>query len=160
MDPRWKNPQGKSVEALWRWAQDLIVELRKSAYLGGLQDSIDGLNSAIDEKADKDQVTFGSWLIPAPEDKDYPVIVNCPVAFTITDVTTRTSAGTATVTVKINSTALGGSPNSASTSESTESHSSDNEVGVGDSITITVGDTNDAEDLTVTIAGTRELATS
>lgn len=157
MDPRWKNPQGKSVEALWRWAQDLIVELRKSAYLGGVQDSIETLDS---EKADKDQVTFGSWLIPAPEDKDYPVIVNCPVAFTITDVTTRTSAGTATVTVKINSTALGGSPNSASTSESTESHSSDNEVGVGDSITITVGDTNDAEDLTVTIAGTRELATS
>lgn len=157
MDPRWKNPQGKSLEALWRWAQDLITELRKSAYLGGVQDSIENLDS---QKADKDQVTFGSWLIPLPEDKDYPVIVNCPVAFTITDVTTLTSAGTATVTVKINSTALGGSPNSASTSESTESHSSDNEVGVGDSITITVSSTSNAEDLTVTIAGTRELATS
>jgi hypothetical protein len=33
LDPRWKNPQGKNPEQLWRWAQDLITELRKGDYL-------------------------------------------------------------------------------------------------------------------------------
>jgi hypothetical protein len=28
-DPRWKNPQGRDPEQLWRWAQDLVTELRK-----------------------------------------------------------------------------------------------------------------------------------
>ena len=157
LDSRWKNPQGKTPEALWRWAQDLIGELRKSSYLSGLTGSVEDLESS---KADKDQVIFGSWLIETPEDKAYTVVVNCPVGLTITDVTTLTSTGTATVTVSINGTPLGGDPNSASDTESTESHSSDNEVEPGDSITITVSATSDAESLSVTIAGTTELATS
>lgn len=31
-DSRWKNPQGKDPEALWRWAQELISELRKGEF--------------------------------------------------------------------------------------------------------------------------------
>lgn len=31
-DSRWKNPQGKDLEALWRWAQDLTAELRKGEF--------------------------------------------------------------------------------------------------------------------------------
>lgn len=31
-DSRWKNPQGKDPEALWRWAQELIAELRKGDF--------------------------------------------------------------------------------------------------------------------------------
>lgn len=106
------------------------------------------------------QKVWAPWLIPAPEDKDYPVIVGAAEAFTITSVTTKTAMGTATVTVKINGTPLGGDPNSATTSKSTESHSSDNEVSAGDDITITVSDTSSAEDLSITIAGTMELATA
>lgn len=106
------------------------------------------------------QKAFGSWLITDPEDKDYPVIVGAGMALTITTVTTKTSAGTATVTVKINGTPLGGSANSASTTKSTESHSSDNVVSVGDDVTITVSNTSGAEDLSITIAGTTELATA
>src|SRR5678810_565028 len=33
LDTRWKNPQGKDPEQLWRWAQDLITELRRGDYL-------------------------------------------------------------------------------------------------------------------------------
>jgi hypothetical protein len=32
LDTRWKNPQGQDIASLWRWAQDLITELRKGAY--------------------------------------------------------------------------------------------------------------------------------
>jgi hypothetical protein len=31
-DPRWKNPQSADPQVMWRWAQDLITELRKGAF--------------------------------------------------------------------------------------------------------------------------------
>lgn len=156
LDSRWKNPQGKTPEALWRWAQDLIGELRKSTYLSGLTGSVEDLESS---KADKDQVIFGSWLIETPEDKDYRLIVNSPYAVTWTDVTTIATAGTATATVKIGSTPLGGSANSVSTSEDTQTHDSDNEMGAGDDLVLTISASNNCEGLSITIAGTTELAT-
>jgi len=110
-------------------------------------------------KAAKTQTAWASWLIPAPEDKDYPVIVNAGEGFTITEVTTKTAVGTATVVVKINGTPLGGGASSASTSESTVNHASNNVVSAGDDVTITVSGTTNAEDLSVTIKGTMELAT-
>lgn len=39
LDTRWKNPQGKDPEALWRWAQDLIAELRRGDYLPDTPDA-------------------------------------------------------------------------------------------------------------------------
>jgi hypothetical protein len=32
-DPAWKNPQGKDLESLWRWAQDVTGRLRGGNYL-------------------------------------------------------------------------------------------------------------------------------
>lgn len=106
------------------------------------------------------QQVFGSWLIETPEDKDYRLIVNVPHAFTITSVTTIATAGTATATVNINTTALGGTANSVSTSEQTQTHESDNEMEAGDDLVLTISDTSGCEGLSITIAGTQELATS
>ena len=93
-------------------------------------------------------------LIEYPEAKDYRVLLKAETAMTITAITTRTSAGTATVTGKINSTALGGTANSASTSEQTQAHSSANAVVAGDDIVLTVSAVSGAEDLAVSIVGT------
>jgi len=41
LDTRWKNPQGKDPEQLWRWAQDLITELRRGDYLPATPDASD-----------------------------------------------------------------------------------------------------------------------
>lgn len=41
LDTRWKNPQGKDPEQLWRWAQDLITELRRGDYLPSTPDAGD-----------------------------------------------------------------------------------------------------------------------
>ncbi|HEY1244707.1 MAG TPA: hypothetical protein VGF29_07730 [Hyphomicrobiaceae bacterium] len=43
LDTRWKNPQGKDPEALWRWAQDTTAELRKGAFLSGAESDISDL---------------------------------------------------------------------------------------------------------------------
>ena len=106
------------------------------------------------------QTVFGSWLIETPEDKDYRLIVNVPHAFTITSVTTIATAGTATATVKINSTALGGTANSVSTTEQAQAHSSANAMAAGDDLVLTLSSVSSCEGLSITIAGTQELATA
>lgn len=110
-------------------------------------------------RAKAEQIEFGSWLIETPEDKDYRLIVNIPYGITITHVTTRCTAGTATATVKIGSTPLGGSANSVSTSEQTQTHDADNAMEAGDDLVLTISSSANCEGLSLTIAGTRVLAT-
>ncbi|CAN1724439.1 conserved protein of unknown function [Hyphomicrobium sp. 1Nfss2.1] len=113
-----------------------------------------GLTSS---KAGLEQTASGHWLLEAPEDKTYAVIQKASQAFTITEVTTRCTAGTATVTITINGTNLGGTANSASTTEQSQAHSSANAVAAGDTVAIVVSSTSSAEMLTVDIAGTVTL---
>lgn len=46
-DARWKNPPGKEPAQLQRWAQDLITELRKGAYLLGALEHTGGLRLGV-----------------------------------------------------------------------------------------------------------------
>jgi hypothetical protein len=78
--------------------------------------------------------------------------------FTITEVTTRCTTGTSTVTVTINGTPLGGTANSASTTEQSQAHASANVVAAGDTLAIVVSSNAACEMLTVDIAGTMTLA--
>lgn len=148
----------------------------KGASLVGIQDSgalitattVEGAlaenRTAIDAleagRAVASQVWEQSWLILTPDDGDYRVVVDAAVARTITEVTTICTTGTATLTVKINTTALGGTANSVSTSEQSQSHSSSNSVAVGDDIVLTFSSTSAAENVSVKISGTLSLATS
>jgi hypothetical protein len=109
-------------------------------------------------KAAKSQTWEQSWLIEFPDNKDYRVVVNSALARTITGVTTRSSTGTCTLTVKINTTALGGTANSVSSTESTQAHTSANAVAVGDDIVFTVSANSSAENVSVTLTGTLSLA--
>lgn len=116
--------------------------------------------SDLAERPVASQTVFGSWLIETPEDKDYRLIVNGPYAVTWTDVTTIATAGTATATVKIGSTPLGGTANSVSTSEDAQEHESDNEMAAGDDLVLTISNSSGCEGLSITIAGKQELATA
>lgn len=109
-------------------------------------------------KAAKTQTWEQSWLIEFADDKDYRVVVNSALARTITSVTTRSSTGTCTLTVKIGTTALGGTANSVSTTEQTQAHSSANAVAVGDDIVLTVSANAGAEGVSVTLTGSLTLA--
>lgn len=109
-------------------------------------------------KAAKSQTSFSPWFIEFPDAKDYRVIINSPIAFTINSVTTRSSTGTCTLTVKINTTALGGTANSVSTTESTQSHTSANAVAVGDDVVFTVSSVSSCENVSILLNCTLTLA--
>lgn len=114
--------------------------------------------AALTGKATLTQMWEQSWLIEAPEAKDYKVVVNSAVARTITDVTTICTTGTCTLTVKINTTALGGTANSVSTTEQSQTHSTANAVAAGDDIVLTVSSVSGAEMASVKLSGTLSLA--
>lgn len=128
--------------------------------LNGVMRTLTGTKGSLTtSKAGLVQITSGHWTIPAPEDDSTTIIQKAPGAFTITEVTTITKAGTATVTITINGTPLGGTANSASTTEQSQAHSSANAVAAGDTVAIVVSSTSSCEMLTVDIAGTVTLST-
>lgn len=135
----------------------LITATTVEGALAENRGAIDTLESG---KATSSQKWEQSWLIQFPEDGDYRVVVDAEVARTITEVTTICTTGTATLTVKINTTALGGTANSVSTSEQAQSHSSSNSVAIGDDIVLTFSSTSSCENVSVKISGTLSLATS
>jgi hypothetical protein len=104
------------------------------------------------------QTDFISVLIDTPEDQDYQILQNIPYAITITKLTTITAAGTATVTGKIGTTALGGTANSATTSQQEQAHASANAMAIGDDFKLTLSSVSSCDRLTVVIEFTRTLA--
>lgn len=114
--------------------------------------------SGLTGKASTAQTAFMAFLIETPDDKDYRVLLNSPIAFTINSVTTKSSTGTCTMTGKINTTALGGTANSVSTSESEQTHTTSNSVAIGDDVVLTVSSNSGAENVSVTITCTLALA--
>lgn len=117
-----------------------------------------GLLDLDSEKAARSQTWEQAFFIQYPENGDLRLVLNAQVARTITSVTTRCTTGTATLTVKINTTALGGSTNSVSTTEQTRTHSSANAVAVGDDIVFTFSSVSSCEGVSILLAGTLVLA--
>lgn len=99
-----------------------------------------------------------SGLIVTPADGDYRIVVNAPHGGTITNVTTISASGSCTLTVKINTTPLGGTANSVSTSEQSQAHASSNTFAAGDDIVLTVSSNSACSKMTFTIKYTRTLA--
>ena len=128
-------------------------------YLESLGKSARSAAAELATKAAAVQTWEQSFLFEAPVNGDYRVVVNAQLARTITGVTTRSAAGTATLTAKINTTALGGTANSVSTTEQTQSHSSANELAIGDDIVFTFASaTSTLAKVSVTLFGSLTLA--
>lgn len=127
-----------------RWMESVNREARTTA-------------ATVAGKASATQTWSQSFLFEAPEDGDYRVEVNAAIARSITSVTTRSAAGTATLTVKIDTTALGGTANSVSTSEQTQTHSSANSLPVGGDIVFTLSSVSGVEKMSVTLSGSVTL---
>lgn len=138
--------------------QDSGALITATTVEGALAENRTAIDTLESGKAAVSQSWEQSWLVEFPEDGDYRVVVDAAVARTITEVTTRSAAGTATLTVKINTTALGGTANSVSTSEQSRAHASANSVSVGDDIVLTFSSTSGAEKVSVKISGTMSLS--
>lgn len=125
---------------------------------------VNGVTSAIQTqlngKASVTQTAEGAAtnIGGALADGDYRMYINMPHGGTITETTTRSTAGTATATYKINTTALGGTANSVSTSEQAQSHASSNTFSAGDDIVITISANSGCQNLTGMIKYTRTLS--
>ncbi len=117
-----------------------------------------GGEKATSSQGEQLAVEGGGWLIEYPDDKDYLILLNWPYAVEISSITTKCVTGSCTLTAKINATPLGGAANSVSTSEQVQAHDTDNLLNVGDDLVLTVSSNSGCEGLSVTIAGTRVLA--
>jgi len=91
-------------------------------------------------------------------DQDYRVFLKMPFGGTITETTTRSTAGTATATFKINTTALGGTANSVSTSEQSQAQASSNVFAADDDIVITISANSSCANMSFMIKFTRTLS--
>lgn len=97
-------------------------------------------------------------FIETVQDKDYKVIVARKYAGTIEEITTISESGTCTVTGKINTTALGGTPNAASTTEQTQAHATANAFVAGDDIVLTISANSSCVGLSINMKYTRTIA--
>lgn len=85
--------------------------------------------------------------------RDYPIILKAPYAFRITETVSKCASGTASATVKIDGTGLGGSAHSVSSSEETIARTSANVVSKDQDLIVTFG--AGAVDPQITIKGQR-----
>ena len=99
-------------------------------------------------------------LIPVPENASYTLVLNSAVDRTVTKITTKCVSGTCTVTGKINTTALGGTANSASSTEQSQAHATANEMVAGDDLVITISSNSTCRNLSINIHTTRTLTSS
>mgnify|MGYP000482297852 CR=1 FL=1 len=85
--------------------------------------------------------------------RDYSIVLRAPYAFRITETTTKCVSGSASATIKIDGTGLGGSAHSVSSTEETIARSSANTASRDTDITVTFG--AGAVDPSITIKGQR-----
>ncbi|CAA2139595.1 transporter [Hyphomicrobium sp. ghe19] len=76
--------------------------------------------------------------IEYPQNQDYPIEINAPYGYTITQVDSYCASGSCTATVKIGTTALGGTANSVSTSLQSQPRTSANVVAAGNTTKVTI----------------------
>ena len=101
---------------------------------------------------------FISGVIAVPVNQDYQIILNVPVAITITSTTTICVSGTCTATFKIAGTAIGGSANAVSSSQQTQAHTTGNIAAAGQNIVLTISSNSSCSYMAFTMTFTRGLS--
>lgn len=80
-------------------------------------------------------------------DGDYLAVKSLPDGFGILSIKSECESGTCTATVKINSTALGGTANSVSSTPETQAHSTDNTAVADDDLNVTISSNSSCKNL-------------
>lgn len=103
------------------------------------------------------QTDFISGHIRTPLAQDYRIIERAPYGMTFSNFTAKTSAGTITATLKINSTAVTGGAISVTSTAASSTPSALNVAVEGDALVLTLSSVSSALDLSFTVEFTREL---
>jgi len=114
-------------------------------------------NNAIKSVLDGTIVDERMLVVQYVENTDYPIFRNLSYPITILQVTSKSASGTATATIKIGTTALGGTANSVSSSEQVQSHTSANEAAASDDVKATISSNSSCEMMELSIKYTRPL---
>lgn len=110
------------------------------------------------DNLDELAVDWVGGLIEKVSDREYKIVLNCPIDGTINSTTTICTTGTATATFSINGTDLGGTANSVSITEEEQAHASANSFAVGDDIEVTISSNASCENFSFTIEFTKTLS--
>lgn len=149
-EAKLKNPQ----------ILDSFGKFKAPVYIGeGVIMSITGLENVEDHDTGVVASSFMteamSILLENVSNKTYNLIINSSYSFEIESVTTQSSSGACTATVKIDGVDLGGDPNAVSTTEQEEAHETDNIVPVGGNLSLQISGNAGAEDVSITIKFSR-----
>lgn len=98
-----------------------------------------------------------SVFIAFPADKDYKLALDAAEEREVYEVVTICESGTCTVTIKTDSTALGGTANSASSTQQIQTHSSANTWNVDEDLVATISANSSCVGLTVTVKTRRTI---
>jgi len=124
--------------------------------LRGLKDNFPGLITP--QQVDFVEEFVGEFQFPIDSAPLAVVILEAKVARIINEITTQCDAGSATLTGRINGTALGGGANSVSTTKQTKTHGAANVMAAGDRLTLDLSaTTSDCLNLSWIIKTTRQM---
>lgn len=125
------------------------------AFLESLQQQADTSSSEIIPLTT--QTEFISGIVAIPTAKDYRIIESIPYAATLTGFTGKTSSGSLTATLKINTTAVTTGALSVSSAQSTVTPTALNAMVASDALVITASSVSSALDFSFAVKYTREL---
>lgn len=143
-------PDGRPSPDFFRWLRDADRAVKAT---------IDVIDAPPAPDPQYELVEDWPMNMPYAEDGDYVLIQKSAVERTVTTTVTDCDSGTCTMTIKINTTALGGSANSVSSTEQSQAHSSANVLGVGDDLVVTISSNASCEKPRLNVQTTRTLTT-
>lgn len=131
---------------------NMLPEVRR--FLDDAQRSVNRLSA---DKAGLSQTDFISGVIRTPLAQDYRIVELVPYGMTLTNFTAKTSAGTVTATLKINSTAVTTGAINVTSTQASVTPSAANVAAENDALVLTLSSVSSALDLSFTIEFTRQL---
>ena len=109
-------------------------------------------------RADKDQTIAIPIFVQYPEVNDFLVFIDSPFALTITKVTAKLAAGTATIAIQPNNANMNTGTMPVTTTQGSESPTSSNTIAAGGDIHLDITAVSSASELSVIIYATVVLA--
>lgn len=121
---------------------------------GNIKQSASGTTTGVVQQTQTWEINF--QVPKVTTDPIYPVLKS-KRARVVTEIVTRSTSGTCTLTGAIDGTPLGGSANSVSSSEQERAHSSANSISVGQDLVLTASSVSSCLNMKVSVRGTYSL---
>jgi len=126
-------------------------------FLDDVSRQVDGITTATISAAGLTQTDFLSGGIKTPLAQDYRVVEKMPFAATLTGFTAKTSSGTLTATLKINTTAVTSGAINVTSTQGSVTPTAANVMAADDALVITLSSVSSAVDLSFTVKYTKTL---